>query len=191
MREEKLKSPARPIWARYALAAVSILLSWLTREAFNPMVGSQRLPFVFFYPAIALSAWYGGLGPGIAGTILSAAIADGWYLGASHSAGNSTPLNVVALAGYLISSGFIIGAIETMHRTQRQLWAEINERKTAESSLAQETDLLATTLRSIGDAVIATDAQGHISFINPEAERLTGWTGKDAMGQPLPAVFHV
>ena len=50
---------------------------------------------------------------------------------------------------------------------------------------------LATTLRSIGDAVIATDEQGKVTFLNPIAERLTGWGEAEALGQPLDAVFHI
>ena len=48
-----------------------------------------------------------------------------------------------------------------------------------------------TTLRSIGDAVIATDQQGRVTFLNPIAERLTGWSEASALGQPLDAVFHI
>lgn len=48
-----------------------------------------------------------------------------------------------------------------------------------------------TLLRSVGDAVIATDALGHISFINPAAEAATGWTEADARAQPLEKVFHI
>src|SRR5665213_1538607 len=50
---------------------------------------------------------------------------------------------------------------------------------------------LATTLRSIGDAVIATDGQGRVTFMNPIAENLTGWSESDARGRHLDEVFCI
>ncbi len=50
---------------------------------------------------------------------------------------------------------------------------------------------LRVTLQSIGDAVIATDTQALIVFMNPVAERLTGWDGPDATGRELSEVFHI
>ncbi|MDP8984742.1 MAG: ATP-binding protein [Pseudomonadota bacterium] len=50
---------------------------------------------------------------------------------------------------------------------------------------------LATTLRSIGDAVIATDAEGAVRLMNPVAEQLTGWTHREAHGRPLHHVFQI
>ena len=50
---------------------------------------------------------------------------------------------------------------------------------------------LRITLASIGDAVIATDAQGHINFMNPVAQSLTGWSDHEAAGKPLDQVFHI
>jgi PAS domain S-box-containing protein len=50
---------------------------------------------------------------------------------------------------------------------------------------------LATTLRSIGDAVISTDADGRVRFMNAVAEELTGWSTKTARGLPLERVFQI
>jgi PAS domain S-box-containing protein len=50
-------------------------------------------------------------------------------------------------------------------------------------------DLFRTTLASIGDAVVATDAQGHITFMNGEAERLSGWKENEAVGEPIEDVL--
>ncbi len=55
----------------------------------------------------------------------------------------------------------------------------------------QSEEQLATTLRSIGDAVIATDAQGRVTMANPVAESLTGWNIAAARGQPLDVVFNI
>ena len=50
---------------------------------------------------------------------------------------------------------------------------------------------LTTTLTSIGDAVISTDARGRITFLNPMAERLTGWRSVEVLGEPLERVFRL
>src|SRR5439155_869940 len=52
-------------------------------------------------------------------------------------------------------------------------------------------ELLRVTLASIGDAVITIDSEGRITSLNTVAESLTGWTKKDAVGQPLDAVFRI
>ncbi len=56
---------------------------------------------------------------------------------------------------------------------------------------AQQAEELHVTLRSIGDAVVATDASGRVDFINPVAEAILGWTQEEARGKPLPEVFEI
>ncbi len=60
-----------------------------------------------------------------------------------------------------------------------------------EKKLRESQQWLSTTLKSIGDAVIATDTEGFITFMNPVAEALTGWNQKEAVGTFLSEVFHV
>ncbi len=68
---------------------------------------------------------------------------------------------------------------------------DITRRKRAEERLRRSEQDLAITLQSIGDAVIATDATGRVTRMNPTAERLTGWTLADAAGRPLAEVFRI
>src|SRR5437879_13614247 len=65
------------------------------------------------------------------------------------------------------------------------------ERKRFEQQIAAEKDSLAVTLRAIGDGVITTDVNGKVIMLNSEAEKLTGWSSKEAIGQPLKSVFDV
>jgi PAS domain S-box-containing protein len=73
----------------------------------------------------------------------------------------------------------------------RQLREQIGERERAEQALAEREARLAVTLRSIGDAVIATDGDERVSVLNRVAEELTGWTIEEAVGRPLREVFNI
>jgi PAS domain S-box-containing protein len=65
------------------------------------------------------------------------------------------------------------------------------ERQRAEEALRQQRDWFDVTLSSIGDAVLATDIRGIITFLNPVAERLTGWPRQEALGRPCTDVFRL
>ena len=78
----------------------------------------------------------------------------------------------------------------TRHFLQAQEEANAALRQ-ANGTLQLSEEKLAVTLRSIGDAVIATDAAGGITVLNPVAERLTGWSQDEATGRPVHEVFHV
>jgi len=66
---------------------------------------------------------------------------------------------------------------------------DITSLKQIEGQLADEKEWLRVTLESIGDGVISTDANEVVTFINPVAEALTGWSAAEALGRPLGEVF--
>ncbi len=67
---------------------------------------------------------------------------------------------------------------------------DINEKKLADAQLFAEKERAEVTLASIGDAVITTDSQGLVEYLNPMAEALIGWRGADARGLHLSEVFR-
>ncbi len=69
--------------------------------------------------------------------------------------------------------------------------ADITERKKAETAVFQAKERAQVTLQSIGDAVITTDSEGRIDYMNPVAESLTGWESRDAQGRSIGEILTV
>jgi PAS domain S-box-containing protein len=67
----------------------------------------------------------------------------------------------------------------------------ITGNKQAERALRESEQRWSTTLSSIGDAVIATDIEGKISFMNVVAEKITGWTSAESLGKPVSKIFNI
>jgi diguanylate cyclase (GGDEF)-like protein/PAS domain S-box-containing protein len=65
------------------------------------------------------------------------------------------------------------------------------ERKSMEEALFVEKERAQVTLSSIGDAVACTDSLGNISFLNSVAEKMTGWTLREAMGRPMGEILQI
>ena len=84
---------------------------------------------------------------------------------------------------------------DIVHReTQRLLGIEEKlNKQLLQTTIAAEIseEKLAITLNSIGDAVIATDAEGHVTLLNPLAQRLTGWTLAEAIQRPVEEIFRI
>src|SRR6266702_736021 len=79
--------------------------------------------------------------------------------------------------------------VEPRSTTPGQL--ENTERNRVMEALAAEKERLAVTLRSIGDAVIATDEWTRVTILNRAAEELTGWKSEEAAGKTLREVFNI
>jgi len=111
---------------------------------------------------------------------------------------------MISFAGYpLIMEGKALGVVAffSKQRLSDDILNELSpiadgiaqwiKRKQTEIALVEQQELLDVTLRSIGDAVVSTDTQGRVTFLNPVAEALTGWELKEALHHPVEKVFNI
>src|SRR5216684_472013 len=87
-------------------------------------------------------------------------------------------------AGTLLSISLLVVCFLLLTR-------ELSERKKAQAALAKSEKWFSTTLASIGDAVIATDMNGAVTFMNSVAQSLTGWSQVEATGKSMDLVFDI
>ncbi|PYS79076.1 MAG: hypothetical protein DMF66_04035, partial [Acidobacteria bacterium] len=159
------------------MAVASVASAALLTAALRLAASAQnaRVLFAFFYVAVFVAVWFSGRGPGLFSVALSVAVADLFFL--------PSGLFAPDLSGLLPNVFFVGISLLAVLLIERSRRAETEARLSRES--------LETTLKSIGDAVISTDATGRVEFMNPVAERLTGWPLAEAKGRPLAEVFPV
>ena len=160
----------------YSAAIAAVVAALLLRLALAPWLG-PTIHYLLFFPAVLAASWFGGFGPGVATAVLSAAASFVWFLeptGLVKLPANQD-LNALALFAVVsIGIAYLSGAMRRAQEAERRSALEWR-----------------TTLASIGDAVIVTDRHGRIRFMNPVAERLTGWTLNEVLDGRLDDIFTV
>jgi signal transduction histidine kinase len=123
--------PFRSRSVQYAFAVTVTVLAALLRTELTPLWG-PKLPLITFYPAIVASAWFGGFGPGLAATLLSAMIAEYFWMARTSGVAPQYLPDAIALAMFVAIGLFISAVTEALYRTQRR---QAVERARAEAEL--------------------------------------------------------
>jgi PAS domain S-box-containing protein len=98
---------------------------------------------------------------------------------------------LISVGGSLALFALLTWSVITIQRATRRRQELILALQQSEEQVRQGRDWLDTTLRSIGDGVIATDAAGRVAFLNEAAQALTGWSPEEAVGVPVDQVFAI
>jgi PAS domain S-box-containing protein len=210
---DTLAQRALPVALKYGLAVSSVAVALIFALLLRPDV----LVSPVFFLAIMLSAWFGGIGPGLLAALLSTIAIDYFFLPPLYSLRfdpSHTPhLLVFFLSALLVSSWSTVRRrAETLLRRARdemdvkvqertaelrksneQLQAEIAERKRAEEVLHQQTLELqdqAQLLELAHDAILVRDLANKIIFWNRGAERMYGWLREEARHQITHGFLH-
>jgi PAS domain S-box-containing protein len=167
---------------RYAAALAATAVALGLSLALQPAI--SRTPAVFFFAALAVSTWYGGLGPGLVTATLSVVAVDYFFIPPLYQLEPSDPSDLLGLS----ILGLVVALISTLQVRLRSARQQAEDARRAERALRERWQ---TTLASIGDGVIATDVKGRVTFMNPVAATLTSWTDEAAQGRTLDEVFVI
>ena len=160
--------------AAHAVALGAVSLAFLVTSLSWPAL--RLTPWAFFCAAVMLAAWHGGPGPGLLALGLATVVGNYAFIEPYGSFGSDRPA-LIATATFVAVSLFIsylAGA-----------------RRRSESREREGRRWFAATLASIGDAVLATDTAGRVTFMNDIAEQLTGWSAEEAAGHVFEEVFLI
>ena len=164
----------RPPMLRYGIAVLIVALAAVLTWLISPL--NTRSPFSLFFAGIILISVYIGFGEALLAIALSVLIGAYLFLSPPYTfrMGADGALRLSTFVFLTLLINFLA------HKIKR-----------AEMSARLSEQQLSTTLMSIGDAVIATDLEERVTFMNAVAQTLTGWTLDEARGQKLEEVFRI
>lgn len=161
-------------WMRYGLAValpfVGFIVNWLVFDL-------QRAPhFSLFMATVAVTALFGGRGPGLLNTVLSSVLGflvapPAWTFRLSEHE-DAIRIGLFFLLGCFIS--MLLGVAGELQR-----------------NLNREHSTLETILHTIGDAVITTNLNAEVTYFNDIAEKATGWRLEQALGKSAADIFRI
>src|SRR5215471_5094367 len=169
-----------PNIVRYGIAVLGIIVATVARMLLTPWLGA-RLPFTTYFITAITVAIFLGIGPSLVSIVLGAILGTYLFILPTRLSGNSGLIQLLPYLVVTIGLSFLIKIIQDARRRAEQ----------AAIDLVESRERLATILASIGDAVIATDLEGRVTFMNGVAQKLTGSRQEEAEGKHIGELLTI
>jgi PAS domain S-box-containing protein len=195
---------------RYGLAVVSVGLALLITEMLGHVI--KDTPSAFFFAAVMISAWYGGLWPGILASLLSTLALDYFFIpplyGFSLVFADIPVFVVASITSIAISAQHatrrrveeelrqsrdelelrVEQRTAELEKTNESLESEIAERKRSSEALRESEERYRELFENANDMVYTLDLSGNLTSLNKSGERMTGYSREEFISKPVSQV---
>lgn len=203
-----MKELSNAPWSKVILSLLAVSIAFSLRYFLLGGV-STATPYITFYPAVLLAALFGGLVSGFIATSLSALLVLYFFLGPVGSFYIEHTIDILGLVTFLAGCAMttVVGGLMLRYRERLEKQAvdlialnnslrlEIAERQEAEETHKELEIRIQQITDAANDAIIMMNPEGRVTFWNLAAERIFGYTAKEALGSNLheliaPKRFH-
>lgn len=173
-------SVRRNSWVGYALAALLSVLALLIRLELGPALSG--VPFLTFFAAVFLVAFFGGTAPALVTILITALMADYFLIDPTGTLEMRMPSGVIAVGLYVVVTGTVSALIEALFRAhERQIQSDERLRHQAIFESEQRFRLLVQGVRDYAIYMLAPD--GTVSNWNAGAQLIKGYSAEEIVGQ--------
>ncbi len=185
----------RPLWLRCAVAVFITIFAATIRWQFLGVL-ELRAAFLTFYPAVAVAALYGGFSAGLLATVISAALADYFWMEPVSQFAITNVADLISLVVFLASGTLISYMAEVTHRAQaRANKAEeesrlASEREKATIALKESEERFRLFVEEVRDyAIFMLDNEGRVVSWNTGAEQIKGYRADEIIGRHMSCFY--
>lgn len=166
--------PERSRWKRYSVAILLVLLALVSMLLLDRWVPMYRSPFLVFFAAVMVSAWYGGFGAGLCAMAIATVAVTYFFLPPTYVLVLQSA-DLARLGFFVLISLMVI----SLSAARRQLVR----------ALQRERDLIAAIVGTAGSLIVVLDRWGRITQFNRTCEQLTGYTFAEVQGKYVWDLF--
>src|SRR5215203_1277399 len=173
---------------RYGVAALAVGMAFLIKLLVDPLI-VQETPFLLIFGAIMISAWYGGLGPGLLATVAAGLATDYFFLQPTSSFSGFS-LETVPLLVFFLEGTLVCLLVEALRAARSRAEGSTLEAERQREHLRRSEEYFRSLVESMRNyAIFMLDPQGHVASWNAGAERLQGYRAGEIVGEHFSVFF--
>src|SRR5215211_936672 len=174
---------------RYGVAVLAVGMAFLVKLLLDPLI-VQETPFVLIFGAIMISAWYGGLGPGLLATFAAGLATDYFFLQPTSSLSGFS-LETVPLLAFFLEGTLVCLLTEALRAARVRAEGSKLEAERHREHLRRNGEHFRSLVEGMRDyAIFTLDPQGRVASWNEGAERLEGYSSEEIVGEHFSVFFN-